>query len=348
MRAKQNLLIVGDSAPSKNSETSSFDKIAIHPALHKIETKIANYATVTDGEMPYIKGHFYILLLFPYSYWFQHIERDAEGTLYGDGHYGMLFENYMDKIDDIIKEKYKSFTYVNSPASIKIDRDKKRTKELLKTKGISVPRDYYAQDFVVDFKILRISMDNGNNFYMKPRFGAMGKGITYLSKRKILSNYENGGGLRSGFDYGWSFQKIRRSDNLLRQILRTKPIIEPEIKTPRIKNRKFDLRIYVVYGRIPYMYARTASVRKPITNWSQGGQIEKRSFLEHIPSGKLREVKKIARRSAKILGLNFCGVDIIFDEDWNYYVLEAQSMPSWESGYDLFGTLINKLSKRRH
>lgn len=342
---KQKLLIIGDSAPSKNSETSSFDKIVIHPALHKIETKIANYSTVTDGEMPYIKGHFYILLLFPYSYWFQHIERDVEGTMYGDSHYGMLFENYMDKINDIIKARYKNFTYVNSPDSIKTDRDKKRTKEMLKAAEVNVPDDYYTQDFVLDFKVLRIALDNGNNFYAKPRFGAMGKGITYLTKRKILSNYKNGGGLRSGFDYGWSFQKIHRRDHLLGQMLQSKPIIEPEIKTPRIKNRKFDLRIYVVYGRVPYLYVRSAPVRKPITNWSQGGRIEKHSFLKHIPSTKIREIKRIARESAKILGLNFCGVDIIFDEKWSPYVLEAQSMPSWESGYDLFGTLINKLSK---
>ena len=151
MRAKQKLLIIGDSAPSKNSETSSFDKFVTHPDLRKIDTKIMNYSTVTDGEMPYIKGHFYILLLFPYSYWFQHIERDAEGVMYGDSHYGTLFENYMDKIDDIIKAKYKNFTYINSPASIKADRDKKRTKEMLKAEGISVPHDYYTQDFVLDF-----------------------------------------------------------------------------------------------------------------------------------------------------------------------------------------------------
>ena len=112
---KQKLLIIGDSAPSKNSETSSFDKIITHPALGKVDAKIANYATITDGEIPYIEGHFHILLLFPYSYWSQHIERDGEGVLYGDMHYGAFFENYMNRIHDIIEAKYKNFMYVNSP-----------------------------------------------------------------------------------------------------------------------------------------------------------------------------------------------------------------------------------------
>ena len=191
-------------------------------------------------------------------------------------------------------------------------------------------------------------MNAGNSFYAKPRFGAMGKGITYLSKRKILSNYKNEDGLRSGFDYGWSFQKIHRNDQFLKQILQSRPIIEREVVTPRIKNRKFDLRIYVVYGRVPYMYIKSASIRKPITNWSQGGKIEKKSFLHNIHSHKIKEVKEIAQKAAKTLGLNFCGVDIIFDELWKPYVLEAQSMPSWESGHDLFKALINKISKRKH
>ena len=343
---KQKLLIIVDSAPSKNSETSSFDKIVTHPALRKIDAKITNYSTVTDGEMPYIKGHCHILLLFPYSHWSQHIERDEDGILYGDERYGMLFDSYMDRVDDIIKTKYGNFTYINPPTSIKTDRDKKMTKTMLKNHGISVPDEWCIQSPEDNLKMLCMEIKAGKSFYIKPRFGAMGKGITYLSKRKIISNYKNGKGFRSGFDYGWLFQKIGKKSHLLKQILQSNPVIEEEIKTPLIKNRKFDLRIYVIYGRIPYIYARTASARKPITNWSQGGKIEKRSFLKHIPVAGLKKAKKIARESAKILGLNFCGVDIIFDEKWNFYVLEVQSMPSWESGHDLFGTLINKLSKK--
>ena len=345
---KQKLLIIGDSAPSKNSETSSFDKIIMHSALRKIDTKIANYSAITDGEIPYIDGHCHILLLFPYSYWSQHIEKDEDGVLYGDERYGMLFDSYLDRVDNIIKAKYGSFKYINPPASIKADRDKRMTKTMLKNHGIRVPDEWCIQTPEDNLKMLHMEIKATKSFYIKPRFGAMGKGITYLSKRKIVSNYKNGEGLRSGFDYGWSFQKIGKKSQLLRQILQSNPVIEEEIKTPLIKNRKFDLRIYVVYGRVPYMYARTASVRKPITNWSQGGRIEKHSFLRHIPSGRLKEIKKIARKSAKILGLNFCGVDIIFDEKWNPYVLEAQSMPSWESGYDLFGTLINNISRRKN
>jgi len=341
---KQKLLIIGDSKPSKNSETSSFDNLIAHPLMHKVDAKFVNYSTITDGEIPYIDGHFYVLLLFPYSYWSQHIERESDGVLYGDEHYGMMFENYMDKIDDIIKAKYKNFTYVNSPNSIKIDRDKKLTKDILSSKGISVPPGWTIEKPDADLEVLRDQIDLGNNFYIKPRFGAMGKGITYLSKHKAVSNYENGNGLRAGFDYGWSFQKIAKKGGLLKRIVDSKPILEKEIKTPLIKKRKFDLRIYVIYGRVPYLYARSAPIRKPITNWSQGGRIEKEVFLKHIPSHKLRCIKQIAKKSAEALALNFCGVDVIFDEQWTPYVLEAQSMPSWESGYDLFGMLIKKLA----
>ncbi len=341
---KNTLLIIGDSNTDKKNETSSYDKLINHPDLHKLNIKAVNYTTLLDESLPYVKGKLYIMLLFPYNYWAQHIEIEAEGTLYGDLRYGEAFNNLFDRVDRIIVGHYgRRFKYVNPPGSIKIDRDKKWTKDLLATNGIPVP-----YTFECDFESANKLFDNGNGYFIKPRFGSMGKGITYVSNGRILTNYKNDGdGPRFGYDYGWSFKKLRKSDDLLKQILFSKPVIEREIKSPRIKNRKFDMRVYVLYNTAPYVYARSAPTRKPITNWSQGGRIEKKSFLKHIPKSKMSEIKKMSKKVAKILKLNFCGVDIIFDQDWNPYVLEAQSFPSYELGCDLFGKLINKLAKRK-
>ena len=74
-----------------------------------------------------------------------------------------------------------------------------------------------------------------------------------------------------------------------------------------------------------------------ITNWSQGGRMEDRLFLNRaLSAGEIKAVKSISSKAAKAINLSFAGVDIIIDRDTRKInVLEIQSFPGHERGFDL-------------
>jgi len=170
--------------------------------------------------------------------------------------------------------------------------------------------------------------------------------LTFLSKKRWASNFrfENNKIISKCSDYGWIFENITGNTAFLRELIRRDFLFEEAIMPAQAKRRRFDLRIYVVCGAVPYLYARSTKARGIVTNWTQGGKLEDKKFLKNIPEDKISLAKQYAVKAAKVLGFNFVGVDVLFSKDYeNVYVLELQSFPGFEKGFDLIKFLISHI-----
>lgn len=271
------------------------------------------YDKVLLNKLPKIKtNEIVIFFFFPFNYWDNHIETKRYQGVYGKKEFFNKFVFYCNKISKIIKFKYKDkkIFYIIPPDKMYIDRDKELTKKILKRFNVPVPKTIKSRN-IKDIKVLL----KKKGVFIKPNFGAMGKGITYLSKDKWLTNFRfSSGKIKSKkSDYGWTFKDITDDDNFLKELLKQNITIEEEIPPYLINGRKFDLRVYVSFGKVRYIYPRTNDSLATTTNISQGGKGENQSFLKKIPKNLLKDAKIIAIKAAKAIGVNFVGVDIMFN-----------------------------------
>ena len=342
------IIAIGDPSLRKHTEASSFSIFKNYSDLlreKKINFIPLSYRTLFTKKLPKIETScIVVLLFFPYIYWNESIEIYPDGKIYGDSIFGKMFNGFFNRVEKRLKQVFKNkrLIYVNPPSSVKNDRDKKIAKRIFIKNKIPTPILYNIESTKGGLKLL----DKGNNLFIKPRYGAMGKGVSYLESGKWYTNfiYKNGRIISPLYDYKWGFNEITDNIDFLERLLKAGFICEEAIESPIIGRERFDLRIYVVYGNVPYLYARTVHKDKFVTNWSQGGKLKKGKFLNKIPPSKLKEAKRLAVKTAKALKMNFCGVDIIFSRGYRkLYVLEAQSFPSHERGFDLFKYLIECL-----
>lgn len=351
---KRAVLAIGDIKPSIGPKRLSFlDRSFFNFLDYKdllsrrsVEQKVCDYSALLKGGLPRIDSHrVKVMLFFPYRYWNKHIERKSQdGRIYGDRTYGEKFKRFFDVVDSKLKRAYKdqNLSFVNPPMSIKIDRDKKRAKLLFKKYGLPTPITYKVKcaEDIIDL------VNEGRTLFLKPRFGAMGKGVTYLTRDRWYTNFllQRRKLISRGTDYGWDFVDITGKTRILEELIKEDFILEEAIDLPTIDGRKFDLRCYVIYGEIPYLYARSIPATSIVTNWSQGGRIEGKSFLARIPKKQLMVAKMYALKAAKALGLNYTGIDLLFSRDYSQvYVLEAHSFPSYETRFDLVRSLMGQL-----
>jgi len=341
---RKTLLVIGDLMMNERRFEASLNRfITYKPRLNRrnIGVIFITYDDVVAGRLPTVSTkRLDLLLFFPYNHWNSEIERyDKDKRIYGDIDFGRDYTEYLLSIDRIIKRRYrdKHLVFVNPSAACVLDRDKKKTYDRLKRAAVNSPRIYDIR------KVSQIEalVDEGNHLYVKPRFGAMGKGITYIDKTGIYTNFlfRKGKVINRLYDYNWRPIKISRDNgaSFLKILIGRGFLVQDAIDTPIYKTRKFDIRIYVVYGKVPYYYAKSAPCGSFITNWSQGGRIEKRAFLRGAIGEKaIGKAKLLARKSAKIMGLDYAGVDVIIDgRDGTMHVLEIQSFPGYERGFDL-------------
>lgn len=351
---KRTILAVGDIIAVKDQKRLSFlDRSFLDFLEYKdlftknsVDFKVCDYQALSRGDLPEIDTPLVkVMLFFPYGYWNRHIEkRSQNGRIYGGRTYGEKFKKFFDQVEAKLQTAYKdhSLSFVNSPNSVKIDRDKYKSKLLLKKKKIPTP----VLHRIKSTKSLLDLVNRGEVLYLKPRFGAMGKGITYVAKDGWYTNflYRRSKIISRGYDYGWEFTEVTGEIELLDKLIKEGFIVEEAVELPTLKGKKFDLRCYCVYGKVPYLYARSVPVEKLITNWSQGGKIEKRKFLAKIPTKTLSLAKSYALKAAEAFGLNYAGIDLVFSQNYRkLYVLEAHSFPSYETGFDLMRYLVNRI-----
>lgn len=78
---------------------------------------------------------------------------------------------------------------------------------------------------------------------------------------------------------------------------------------------RWDIRVIVLNGEAIGGMKRSAVGEEFRSNFSLGGQVEKWELSE--------EDKKLAEKVAKVCGLDYCGVDIMKDEEGKSYILEV-------------------------
>ncbi len=136
---------------------------------------------------------------------------------------------------------------------------------------------------MIEDKVLRFP------FVEKPDFGAQGKGVRKIEKRKDIGSVD-----------GKIFQNYIRNDG--------------------------DFRVLCLGGKALGVIRRTARQGDFRNNVSQGGSVEV------VEDGEVRDkVAGIALEIAAIFNLDFCGVDIIYDQEQKkYFFLEINTHPWWQ------------------
>ncbi|MBN2097477.1 MAG: hypothetical protein JW714_03235 [Candidatus Omnitrophica bacterium] len=346
---KRALLVIGHENVARGRRYVSFVRFVYYAQKFKrqdLELKIINYTQLLSGRIPRIRAHsITVVLFFPYQYWNRNIEVYRDGRIYGDNRFGREFQFFFTRVKKKLQKYYrgKQIEYLNSPEACILDRDKQATKDLLHKYLVPVPQSFFVSSFSGVNKLLK----RGLSLYIKPRFGAMGKGISYINKKSLLSNFliRRGKIISRNSDFNWGFIRIKNKKKFINRLLSRGFICEQAITPAVLNNRRFDFRIYVVFGRIVYLYAKSSPNHCLVTNWSQGGKIDrKKNFLNSLPKTKIELLNRLARKTARVLGLNFAGIDVIFSQDWKQaYVLEANAFPGYEKGFDLMRYLSNLL-----
>jgi len=351
------LLVIGEKKRLKGKaldpSRNAFVRHVTRRAGKKSIILTANYKNILTNDLPDIPtDHVIILLFFPFQYWNKNIEvYDKDSRVYGDNNFGGDFEKFFQKIQKLLAKKYRDKTveYVNPLEASVLDRDKKECKKFFQKHKIPIAKSHDVKNL----KELEQVLGRGVSLYIKPRFGSMGKGISYISNGLLITNFlfQKGKVISHPYDCNWRFHEITRPvdrNKFLKAMISRGFIFEEAIDPPVHRGRRSDFRIYCVYGKVHYYYVRSTPAVSLVTNWSQGGKIEKRSsFSKYISTTNLKRVESLARRVARDLQMNYAGIDVIFSKDYkDLFVLEAHSFPAYEKGYDLMDSLAKKILKK--
>jgi len=265
-----------------------------------------------------------LILFFPYNFWDEIVENKQK--LYGVETFGRNIQKLKTKLCHKLEEIFPNATYVNRPRLFALERDKKLLKEVLRKNDIPV-----VPSIPKDISVIDEELKKGTIIYIKARYGSMGKGITRLSKDKWLTNYKyNGTNIQNHEqDEGWETIEVTNTYSFLEKLLKEDVIVEKGLE---MKNFKFDVRGTFVYGKLREIYGRSA--KNPlITNLSQGGASFEYEDLEKILGRtNLAQGINIMQKTCNIIGANFIGVDLIFDNNLNPYILEVNSFPGLGHG----------------
>jgi len=318
------LLILGEHQDS--SLNPNIKRLQRYSTEMEIPTRVRNYEEFFSKPIKINTEDLAVMFFFPYKFWNQTCETPEDTGIYGTSSKSYKrFEQFWKDVKGNLEEKFKGINlkYIIDPDFAALDRDKIATHKLLKKANIPT-----TKKLPKDFSYL-LELVKTHGIFIKPRYGALGKGITYLSPSKWLTNYGVG---RNNVPYnyscekGWFFKEITGNHEFLKRILDLEMIVEKEIVPPKLeKGKKFDLRSYAVFKKVPYIFMRENETKDIITNFSQGGRaihdVEKK-----LPKKVIELAKKEGLKTAQTLNSHFLGIDIIFDKNLQTpRVLEVQT-----------------------
>ena len=260
-----------------------------------------------------------VVFFFPFTFWNAHCEVPQDTGLYGTSRATYdLFSAFFHSVRRELDARFGkgNLHYLIPPENAPVDRDKIETIRRMRTNGVptSEPVVYASLQDILD------AVTPARGVFLKCRYGAEGKGITVLHHGRWRTNYQVVDGRLT--NYGvydtWPFTDITGRRELLEQLLETAVIVEHEILTPQTSigvikpGTKFDMRVYVVGETVPHFFVRYNDPNAVVTNYSQGGTV-----IHHpntgLDEGCVGNVQAVARDAARAMGLEFVGVDIMFD-----------------------------------
>jgi len=182
---------------------------------------------------------------------------------------------------------------VNSSVSIETVKDKLRTSQILSRHSIPIPNTMMVR-FPIDEQLVKDNI--GFPCVVKVVTGSYGEGV-YLCERQR------------------DFKKLMEFvDNLGNK----KTMIVQEYMGERPGE---DLRVLVIGGKVIGAMRRTAPEGDFRANITGGGTGEGFPLTD--------EIEFLARETAKVLGLDIAGIDLLFDKDGGFRVCEANSNPGF-------------------
>ena len=323
------VLVIGD-----DSDWESYKRFCEQLQKHhskKLKWVTATYDLLEKNELPIIDSDTIIIFLFfPFSYWDKHIEKEGYKGVYGNVEFYNKFRVFWSEIHRTLKKVYhgKKIHFINHPLKIAIDRDKELTKTILSENGINIPIPYYTRDYN---DILKLIDRENKKLFLKVRYGSMGKGITYMEKGNWKTNFrfDDGKIVSSTSDYKWTFIDITDNVDFLKEILTKDIVIEEAIDAYKLNGIIFDLRLYVFYDKVLYIFPRTNKKDAITANISQGGHGRSTQFLKRFPKNIIDDATKIAIQTVDNIDINFAGVDVMIDNDLNVYVIELNAFPGF-------------------
>jgi RimK family alpha-L-glutamate ligase len=191
-----------------------------------------------------------------------------------------------------------SVPVINDSASVGTVADKLATSQALAQAGLSIPKTVLVNG---DVDVDLIEKEIGFPCVVKATSGSRGKTVYLCESRKIFD------GLME----------------LLSSIALKKTLIIQEFVDAQPGT---DLRVWVIGGKCVVAMKRKGVDGDFRANISQGGSAELFEINE--------EIDYLARETARVLGLQIAGVDLLFDRD-GYKICEANSSPGFK-GMDKF------------
>jgi glutathione synthase/RimK-type ligase-like ATP-grasp enzyme len=309
-----------------------------------------NYKNLLKGKIPDIKTpKVIVFLFFPFHYWNTFIEHKNYKGVYGNESFYRKFNAFWIRIKRIITGslKGKNVFFINSPDYLGRYRDKLIVLRKLKQSGILVPHRHKTASVKKIYSIL----NSGRELFIKPRYGSMGKGITHLSSSRWQTNFsfKDNKIVSRKSDRGWKFRDITGKSRFLKQLLNKDMIVEDAVQSLALGQMKIDLRIYVFFNRVVYVYPRKNREDRVTTNISQGAKGDPK-LLDVLPKHVVKKAGRIAKKTAETLGVNLLGMDIMPSRNKkDVYVLDVNLFPGLPKRrrFNISGRIAKELSKRR-
>ena len=307
-----------------------------------------NYKDVLRGRLPKIEtSRLIIFLFFPFNYWNKNIEHKYYRGIYGNRFFYHKFMHFWNKVNAAINEHLfdKELLVINNPLLSGKYRNKQLIKLKLSSARIPVPRSYRTSNN----KDIHNLLSKGVSLFLKPSYGSMGKGITYLSQVNWQTNFnfKDNRIISRRSDHGWKFRDVTGNNAFLSKLIKKDILIEEAIDHPVLRKRKIDLRIYVFFRKVIYIYPKTNHPERVTTNISQGGKGAPH-ILKFLPKQLIEKSKRAAINAAQVLNLDLVGVDVVFSRDLkDVYIVDVNIFPGYPKRrtFNLARVMIKELAR---
>jgi len=308
----------------------------------------ANYKCLLSGGMPPVKTRkVVVFLFFPFAYWDKYIECRNYKGIYGNRAFYEKFVRFWSKADRALRVSLtgKEVFFVNPPLLCGLYRDKIAVAKRFLHSNIPSPKLYRISGVGEIENLLK----KGRSFFLKPRYGSMGKGITFLNWSNWQTNFsfKNGRIISRRSDHGWKFRDITGNKKFLKRLLRKDILIEQAVDSLLLKKIKVDMRIYTFFNRTLYIYPRRNKADRITTNISQGAKGDP-GILKELPKNLVSKAKKLAENISRALGVNLIGMDIMMDRNLrDIYVIDVNLFPGFpkRKTFDISLCMVNELVK---
>lgn len=219
-------------------------------------------------------------------------------------------EQVIFRMDLLAQAAARGVIILNSPRSLEACVDKYLTTARLADAGLPVPPTVTCQhaDAALDaFAQL------GGDVVVKPLFGSEGRGMVRISDPELA----------------WrTFRTLERTGAVI--------YLQQTIRHPG-----WDLRVFVLAGRVLAAMRRHARGDDWRTNVAQGGRAE--------PVLLADDETALALRAADVLGAAAAGVDLMRGPAGEWYVIEVNAVPGWRAlapacGVDVAAAIVRHVA----